>query len=36
MLYSFNPILALLAVVAAGTLAFLAFRFLDRHERSRG
>jgi hypothetical protein len=35
MLYTFNPILGMLAILAAGTLAYLAFRILDRHEDSR-
>jgi hypothetical protein len=35
MLFTFDPILGTLAVIAAGTVAFLAFRVLDRHQRRR-
>jgi len=35
MLYSMNPLVGLIAVIAAGTLAFFAFKVLDRHSSRR-
>jgi hypothetical protein len=35
MFYTFHPILGLLAIAVAGTLAAWAFRVLDRHENGR-
>jgi hypothetical protein len=35
LLSSIDPAIGFLAVIAAGTITFLAFRFLDRHSARR-
>jgi hypothetical protein len=36
MLYSIDPLIGFLGMIAAGTLAYFSFRLLDRHSSRRG